>query len=326
MGHSKRYAFLTLLALSAVSCNKQDQNTIVSQKYVHKYGYAVSQGEWLEKNYPGQVVTHLADGSTITATYENGMLHGPTTKTYPSSQTVKEYSLYNEGLLVKEITYDPSGMPVAEKTQVSPTRTSLTLWYEGGAPLLIEEYVGKQLLEGQYFSQNHEVEYRITQGNGTRTERSSTGTLLSRADYQDGWMTQQETFYPSGTPASVSHFIQGVLNGEKRVFAETGEPVSAENYVDGQLHGKAIYYDHGNKRQETQYRFGEKQGLERHFISGDILSQEINWENNLKHGPATFYIDQEPQVQWFYEGSQVSKRKYDELTELDALLFRGPSA
>ncbi|HSX12394.1 MAG TPA: hypothetical protein VLF61_02775, partial [Rhabdochlamydiaceae bacterium] len=87
-------------------------NSIVSERFVHKFGYPVSKQEWMERSYPGQVITTMSNGVTITASYENRLLHGPCTHTYPNSQVVQYFYLYNEGNLVKETSYDTFGVPV----------------------------------------------------------------------------------------------------------------------------------------------------------------------------------------------------------------------
>ncbi|MBI3236142.1 MAG: hypothetical protein HYZ48_00285, partial [Chlamydiales bacterium] len=114
---------LAVVGLSMCGCQENGQNDqVVSQRYVHKYGYALSKAEWNEADYPGQAITTLSDGVTITQTYENGVLHGPTTHTFPHSQTVQHFYLYNQGSQVKEIHYNPMGMPVQERVQISPSR------------------------------------------------------------------------------------------------------------------------------------------------------------------------------------------------------------
>ena len=59
---------LILLALAALAlgsgCNRQTQeDDVVAERYVHKYGYAIAKEEWEAKNYPGQVITHMRDGT-----------------------------------------------------------------------------------------------------------------------------------------------------------------------------------------------------------------------------------------------------------------------
>ena len=319
---SKICALLGCLSLALCGCNNNKQDdTVVSQRYIHKYGYAVTREEWEEKNYPGQVITSLDTGVTITATYENGILHGPMTQTYPHSQTVEHYALYNQNNKVKQISYDPAGIPVEEWVQLSPTRHSITMWYAEGSPMLVEECVGQELLDGQYYTTTNDIESRVERGSGLRTLRDRTGPLLAKEVFEQGYATKKETYYPNGTPESIAYYFQDALHGEKRTFAQNGEPLSTEEWVNGQLHGKSTYFKNGNRYLEISYLYGQKNGIERHFIDGDIVSQEIAWENNQKHGPAIFYADGKPEQQWFYCGELVSKRKFDELNHMDEIIF-----
>lgn len=315
-----------LLLLNSCSCGskKSDkEGDILSQRYVHKYGYLVSQEEWESKNYPGQVITSLNDGIIVTATYEGGMLHGPMTYTFPHSQNIETYYLYNWGEQVKEIKYNTLGMPIREKIQLSPLRYSLTAWYSEGSPMYVEEFSEEELVEGQYFTTTNEIEARVDKGKGVRIYRDLNGLLLSKEIVESGYAIRKETFYPSGTPESVAFYHRGHLNGEKKTFAPGGEPLAVEQWVDGQLHGTASYYRNGTKYLTISYRNGEKSGLECHFIDGDCVSQEIAWEADMKHGPSTFYFDGKAEgQQWFYGGKPVSKRKFDELKELDGFIMQ----
>jgi antitoxin component YwqK of YwqJK toxin-antitoxin module len=318
---SKIYPILGALGILVCACQShRRENDVVSQRYVHKYGYAVSQEEWESKNYPGQVITNLKNGVTVTATYENGYLHGPCNHTFPNSQTVEVYSLYNQDQLVKEIRYDIRGMPVREMVQLSPTRYSLTLWYNEGSPLSIEEYASEELLDAQYFTVNNETEGRVERGNGLRVRRDQYGTLISRDEIQGGYMVKRDTFYASGAPESSSHYLFEKLHGEKRAFAETGEPIAIEEYLNGALHGKATYFNNGTKYLEISYLDGFKNGIETHYVDGEEVSQEIHWENDKKHGPSTYYIDGYTQIHWYYDGERVSRNKYEELARLDDMI------
>jgi len=72
-----------VLLIKCQTSNKDKNDNVVSQRYIHKYGYDVSKEEWESTGYPGQVVTTLRNGVTLTSSYENGVLHGPTTYTFP---------------------------------------------------------------------------------------------------------------------------------------------------------------------------------------------------------------------------------------------------
>lgn len=323
-----KYPFFAIFSV-LVLCGCHDKNSddnVVSQRYVHKYGYAVSQGEWETKKCPGQVITYLNTGVTVTATFEGGIKHGPTTHTFPHSQTVEYYCLYNQGNKVKEISYDPAGLPIEEWIQISPTRYAITTWYQEGSPKSVEEFVGEELLEGQYFTTTNALESRIEKGSGIRIHRDRKGTLLSKETIEEGYAIKKETFYLNSAPESIAHYYRGTLNGEKRTFAQTGEPLAIEEWVNGAPHGKCVYFKNGNRYLEITYQHGEKHGVERHYIDGDIVSHEIAWIHNQKHGEAVFYADGKPESQWYYEGQRVSKRKYDELHRVDEIISHLPYA
>lgn len=318
---NRRYALITLIGLVLCGCHKNNQDDdVVSQRYIHKYGYAVSKQDWEERDYPGQVITNMRSGVTVTATYEHGMLHGPTTYTYPHSQTVQHFFLYNQGAKVKEVHYSPLGIPVQERVQLSPSRYAITRWYEEGTPLMIEEYVGDELLDGQYFTLHNDLESRVEKGSGTRLYRDAHGVLLFKETIEQGYATRKETFYPNGAPESIAHYKRGLLHGENKAYAPSGEPLAIEEYVNGKLHGHATYFDHGNKYLEVSYLNGQKNGVEKHFVDGEILTQEVLWENDQRHGPTLFYIDGDIERSWYYAGEQVTHKKFEELSHLDEMI------
>jgi len=315
------YPLLGCLSLIITGCSKSNQeNNVVSEKYIHKYGYAVSKDEFQERKYPGQVVTVLKNGVTITSTYENGVLHGATTHTFPHSQTVETYFLYNQGNLVKEIVYDVNGLPMREEIQLSPTRYATTRWYADGTPLSTEEYAGPELVEGQYFSRQNEIESRVEKGRGTRTLRDLQGVLTAREEIEEGYVAKREAFYASGAPESIAFYYRGILSGEKKTFNENGEPISVKEYVNGKLHGKTTFYKNGARAVDVHYLDGLKNGLEIHYLDGDQISQEILWENDKKHGPSKYYIDGIAQTEYYYDGRPVSEDRWNELSHLDEMI------
>ena len=59
-------------------------------------------------------------------------------------------------------------------------------------------------------------------------------------------------------------------------------------------------------------------------MDGDVISQEINWENGFKHGEAVFYSQGKTDHEWYYEGKLVSRHKFNELNRLDTIISRLP--
>ena len=307
--------------LFATGCSrKNNDHPVVSQKYIHKYGYAVSQQEFEEQGYPGQVITVLKNGITTTSSYEDGELHGPCTETYPNSQTLHSYSLYKHGDLVKQVLYDLSGMPLSEEIQLSDTRYSRTFWYAGGTPRSIEEYVGKELLEGQYFTTKNELESQVFKGEGKRIKRDAQGVLLSKEEIKGGFTTFKESFYPNGSPETIAHFLKGELHGEKKTFSPTGEPLAVVHYVNGVPEGLATFFKNGTREKELYYINGMKNGVERHYVDGEIVSAEIFWTNDQRHGPSTYYTEELAQVDYYYEGKPISKGRWEEYNRMDEMI------
>jgi antitoxin component YwqK of YwqJK toxin-antitoxin module len=311
--------FAVSILFSGCHCEKKESQ-VVSERFVHKYGYAVSREEWEAGKYPGQVITTLRNGVTITATYENGMLHGASTHTYPHSQTIEAYYVYNQGKVVKEILYDVKGMPFSETSQLSPTRHSHTLWYNDGSPLSIEEFSGVELLEGQYFTAANEMETRVEKGNGLRIRRNREGKMLSKDDFEAGYLAKRETFYANGSPESLTFYSMGKLHGEQKNFAENAEPLSTVEWINGQLHGKCTYFKNGAKYLEVSYLNDQKNGFETHFQPDGKVSQETLWENNKKHGPTVYYFEEGNKTQWYYDGKQVSREEFDECNRIDQVI------
>lgn len=320
----KRHLFIfmsgTAFILSGCVHDNSEKTNIISKRYVHKYGYPVPKEEWQEHNYPGQVITALSDGVTVTSTYENGKLHGPTTYTFPHSQAIEKCIIYNQGQKVKETSYNSNSMPLQEWIQLSPQRYSLTSWYIEGCPMMVEEYAGNELIEGQYFTALNEIEARVEKGDGIRISRDQTGMLLSKEVVEGGYTVKKETYYPNRVPESISYYALGKLNGNKQTFTTSGEPLALEEWVNGQLHGKATYFRNGNRYLEISYLNNQKNGTERHYTDGDLLTQEINWENDLKHGSTIYYTDSDIQQHWFYAGQPVSKKKFDDYNQMDQMV------
>ncbi len=319
--HRFVFAIVGCCIVLLTGCYKNEkENNVVSERYVHKYGYAVSKDEFKKKKYPGQAITFLKTGVTITSTYEDGVLHGPTTHTFPNSQTVEAYYLYNQGNLVKQILYDIYGMPLREEVQLSPSRFASTKWYTDGTPMSTEEYAGVELVEGQYFNRQNEIEARVEKGKGERVIRDIQGILLAKEEIDEGQISRRATFYGSGAPESIAFFMKGLLHGEKKSFAENGEPLAVKEYINGKLHGKTTFYKNGARSVEVHYLDGMKNGLEIHYLDGEAVAQEILWENDHRHGPSKYYVDGIAQVEYFYDGDLVSESKWKELNRLDQMI------
>jgi len=322
---NKLFLSLPIVATLLLSGCGSEQNNgeVISKRYVHKYGYAVSQSEWESNNYPGQVITTMRNGVTITSTYEDGLLNGPSTHTHPHSQTVQHFYLYEYGDLKKEVIYDALGMPIREKTQLSPHRCSITMWYGDGTPMSTEDYADDELLDGKYFTLNNELESSVERGNGLKTRRDQHGTLLSKNHIEAGYLTKKETFYSNGNLEEVAFYKMNQRNGERKVYTEAGDSLAVEEWVNNQIHGKATYFVNGNKQTEVYFLNGARNGIETQYIDGQTVEKEIAWNNDQRHGPTKFFVaDNLAKTEWYYNGKLVGKRRYDELLAMENMAIQ----
>src|SRR3990167_7900505 len=94
-----KYAFLYLAACALMtSCQTNSSiDQVVSQTFVHKYGFETSEEEWEAREQDGQVVSMLKNGVKVTRTYENGQLHGQTTYSFPHSAVLEKIFVYDQG-------------------------------------------------------------------------------------------------------------------------------------------------------------------------------------------------------------------------------------
>lgn len=318
-----RYSILfPIVALTLVSCGGDGSNKqVISQRYVHKYGYDVSRDEWKAELYPGHILTTMRDGKTITESYEDGLLHGQKTETYPHSQTIQTLEQYEKGNLVKRTSYNVRGVPQKEEVFKGENHVLVTTWYPTGTPKSKEEFKEDVLVNGQYLNASNETDSRIDNGTGERTIRNQSGDILSKEVFNNYALTYVESYYPNNTPHTTVSYENNLLHGEKKEFAMTGEPLSVENYYKGQKHGLSTYYQNGYKYLETPYAQGLKNGVERQFIDGEIVVEETEYHDGVKQGSSVLYCDGSAKTTWYFENQPVSRVKYEQLMQRHELIM-----
>lgn len=321
-----RFSFLLLgsFGLLLTSCyNQNSLDQIVSQKYVHKYGFDVSEEEWDQRAQDGKQISTLKNGVKIVRSYENGQLHGPTTYTFPHSATIEKLLVYDQGCLLKETVYDPSGMPIREDLYEFDNRNVITLWDENGAPLSIEEYNNDILLEGKYYTSEHVLEGKVEAGFGERVKRDRTGLLISKDKIEEGLIAERTTYHPTGETHAISRYDNYQLHGEQLKFTATGKPLMKLDWNHGVLEGTKVVYRNGIKVAEVPYINGKKEGVEKHYDDLGNVTAEIGWKEDKKHGPSQFYTEEETETEWFFKGQTVNADKFQMLDNREKFVADG---
>ncbi len=307
-----------LVLTACQSSSSLDQ--IVSQKYVHKYGFDVSEQEWKERAQDGQVIEELKNGVKITRSYENGQLHGPTTYSFPNSSVVEKLLTYDQGNLLKETVFDQAGIPVREDLYEFDDRTITTFWDEHGVPLSIEEYENDLLISGQYYAPGHEMEGKVENGYGYRYKRDRSGLLISKDKMENGAIAERTTFHPNGEIHTVSHYHDFQLHGEQIKFTPSGKPLMELTWNHGILEGRKTIYRNGIKVAEIPYVNGTKHGVEYHYDDLGNLLSETSWRNDKKHGCTKSYTEESVDLEWFHNGMAVDAEKFISLQEREEML------
>ncbi len=303
------FAIFALIA----GCQRQKNANVISERYIHKYGYDISKDEWESSRFPGQVMTTLRNGVCIVSSYEDGVLHGPTTYTYPYSKTIHTLQMFDKGRLVKKTTNDLSGIPQMDELYLTQDRVKVTRWYKSGTPLSVEEWENDKLVAAEYYSPLNQVEYRITEGRGVKLIRDAQQCPIAKETIEDGEIVFRESLHPNGCPYRLTPLCDGLLNGEVREYAPSGEPVLIEHWSLGEQEGLCTYFQNGCKYLERNYRQGQLHGIERRYVDGETLIEETEWLEGQRHGPSTVYYDGIATTQWFYNNVAVSAEKYKTL-------------
>jgi len=318
----KTFKRLSLLAviLTFFSCQNDNNSNVVSQKFIHKYGFDLSKNEWQQRKKEGTCITTLNNGVIVTNTYSNGLLHGPTTYSFANSSKIEKTYIYENGNLIKEISNDVKGIPYKEEIYEPNCKKTITLWDNLGTPISIEHYENDLLINGKYYKPDNELEAAIENGSGYRTKRERNGELLYKDKILNGQILARTTYHSNGQTKSTMSFHNYQLHGNQIHYSPTGEILITMNWNQGKLHGMYTSYKNANKATEIPYTNGLKNGLEKHYNDNGTLAMEIHWENDKKHGSHRIYKENETEIKWFYKGKAVSLKKFEEFSFREKLI------
>lgn len=297
------------LLLAMTSCGNT-QNSVISKRFIHEHGYDLSQREWEKNQPPGKHITTYKDGVIVQAHYEEGLLHGEKTWTYPHSKTVSVREEYQHGTRVKRTLYDIKGTPEREEEYLSPKSKKILTWYPSGSPKAQEVFERNVLVNGEYYTLTNDVESSLRKGTGTKTIRNQEGKITRRETLSNGKIVLLETFHSNEIPHLVYGYKDGNFHGEKKEFGKSGEPMFIENYKDGELDGIAKYFQNGTVYREIGYKEGAPHGKELFFVDGENILREIPWFEGVKHGPEKTIVDGITQTKYFYENVEVSREAF----------------
>lgn len=295
----KKISYVCLLLSLAASCQKtvyvpieeapQRPYEVVDQTYVHKYGFEVKPEEWEDRGEHGKKITTLSNGITASESFNFGQLDGESTFSFPYSSNVEKAFVYSKGKLISEEIRFMGGAPKKRVDYIDGDQKKVTLWYESGVPQAVEEYLGSALQKGEYYNLANQNESQVINGNGTRTNRGSSGELLSKDTLENGEMIERTSYYVNGTPQEMLPFRHNIVHGLRRTFFKEGEPKTVEEWQNGVQTGITIVYQNGEKYAEIPYKNGLRHGVEKRYLDGKKLFEEITWLDGHESAPSRTY-------------------------------------
>jgi antitoxin component YwqK of YwqJK toxin-antitoxin module len=304
-----------LVVVSSCTPPKPSTDEVICEAYVHRYGIPLPPDEWSARGQNGHVVSLQKDGVVVTKCYDQGILHGTTTYSFPYRETVQRDEVYENGTLTQENFYYKSGLPFKQVTIHSPDRRSVVCWFENGAPQSCEEYEGILLTNGDYYNFTNQIESRVDGAQGQRTCRDGQGQLIYIDDIDNGQIIQRTAYHQNGTPSSYTPYVNGVIEGYRKSYHPNGEPATVEEWTNHKQQGWTVFYENGDRISEIQYQQGYKHGIERRYRDGETLAQELTWEKGRKHGPCYTYLGNAKQTDWYFDDRLVNKVQFDVMSQ-----------
>lgn len=288
---------------------------VLSETYVHRYGVEVPGDEWSENGSSGKVVSTRADGVTMTRSFQEGVLCGESSYTFPMRSQTECVEQYDQGRLVKRQTFYLSGSPCEEiDYSASPTITTKQ-FYDGGTLRTVETTNNGRIVQGKYYNANGNVEAGVENGFGKRTNRDAFGQSTSVDTIQEGEMILRTTYHPNGIPQAQMPYDGQVIHGTVKRFKPAGDPQAMESWHRGQQDGVTTLYEDGEKVAEVPYVRGQKHGVERRFAdSGERVIEEITWVEGSRHGPAYRYVNGQVVEEWFFRDQKTTQAGFERLS------------
>ncbi len=88
-----------------------------------------------------------------------------------------------------------------------------------------------------------------------------------------------------------ARFVDGTLQGERKLYYPNGTIQIVEHYEGGLFHGLyQTYYPNGTLKLEGEYVNNKMEGIWKGYYETGELFEEVTFEDNLENGPFTEYF------------------------------------
>ena len=84
---------------------------------------------------------------------------------------------------------------------------------------------------------------------------------------------------------SETPYVNGIINGEERIYTPDGTLLWKTHYVGGVMHGESVmFHPEGSLKYKVQYEKGLEEGVSTLYYSSGVLQQESTWVKGLLNG------------------------------------------
>lgn len=285
----------------------------VSTVFIHKYGAALNEDDWVARGGNGQIVTTCKDGTTVTENYVDHLLEGKTIYSFPHSSVAAKEEQYRQGHLLSETINFTSGNPRQKMEFISDSVCHMTTWFENGNPRSIEKFIHKKLDEGEYYNTSNEIESKVESRRGTKIHRNTYGEFVSKIQYDNGLKSLETTYHANGDPKEIVPYKNSKVHGIKKFYSINGVPLRFEEWQQGVHQGKTTLFRDGQRYSEVDYVAGMKNGIETILNDHGNIACEVSWKNDLMHGVYKTYTPDSVRMEWYYRGKKVSHSDFENL-------------
>lgn len=127
---------------------------------------------------------------------------------------------------------------------------------------------GSKVSDGREINQKQEGEWKYYHEGGK--------TVMATEPYKQGKVNgMRKVFFPDGTIAEETNYVNGIKQGIHKKYAENGVVLEQSNFVDDKYNGPAVFRDDkGNVGSEGMYKNDLKVGVWKFYREGKKVKEE----------------------------------------------------
>jgi antitoxin component YwqK of YwqJK toxin-antitoxin module len=303
---------------------------------IYTYRFKKESGEWTtEKALEGRYLSYggLYAGTPTTSFpqtegwYKNNLMDSAWIGKWENGK-IKFTGNYKEGLQTGHwINYNSSGVKISEGNYLSGKKEGeWKEWYENGQLKSHATFSNGRIsgdVQTYYRDGKKETEfyYRTSTGrtwdeSGKLLERDS---LIKNSSSKDtATIYIKEFIYANGKKSRQTEEIQGIKNGEEKLWDVNGNLISIFNRKNGKLNGLCTsYYSNGNKLEEIFYTDSIPDGAYKTWYENGQAREDFYFTNNVRNGRFR---------KWTKDGNLYFDRTYKMGKSIDFVIPEQPIA